>query len=75
MKVTDIRCVIVLSEELGERFDGVFAGLSVARTGGGSELSGLLGDRAELQGVLRQLTDLGLNIVSLTTRPGESPEG
>ena len=70
-----ISCVIVLSGELGEHFDGAFAGLSLARGAGQSELSGQVTDQAELQGVLHQLTDLGLDIIAFSSHPGESPEG
>lgn len=73
--VPDICCTIVLSEELGERFDGVFAGLALTHDAGTTELNGRVADQSALNGVLKQLMDLGLDIISISTHPGESQRG
>jgi len=73
--VPDICCTIVLAEELGERFDGVFAGLALTHDSGRTELNGHITDQAELNGVLKQLMDLGLDIISISAHPGESQAG
>jgi hypothetical protein len=62
-----LACTIVVEGELDGRFHETFDGLTVSVTGGRSELSGFVTDQAELQGVLRQLFDLGLTVVSFTT--------
>jgi hypothetical protein len=69
--VPDIYCTIILSEELGERFDGVFGGLALTHGSGRTRLDGRVVDQAALNGVLKQLMDLGLEIVSISTHPGE----
>jgi len=74
-KVPDLSCTIVVSGELGDRFDGVFADLALTHDAGTTRLSGGLADQAELQGVLSQLFGLGLEIVSVSTHPGEMPGG
>jgi hypothetical protein len=65
--VTGLACTIVVSGELGERFVGAFADLGLARESGTTRLSGVLVDQAELHGVLRQLMDLSLEIISVAT--------
>ncbi len=68
-------CTIVVSGELGEQFDGAFADLALSHETGTTRISGAVTDQAELQGVLSQLFDLGLEIVSISTHPGEMPHG
>jgi hypothetical protein len=71
--MTGLTCTIVVSGELGERFVGAFAGLALARESGTTRLTGVLIDQAELNGVLHQLMDLGLEIISIATaRQAES---
>ena len=71
--MTGLTCTIVVSGELGERFVGAFAGLALAPQAGTTRLTGVLIDQAELNGVLHQLMDLGLEIISIaTTRQAES---
>ncbi|MGO4601362.1 hypothetical protein [Terrabacter sp. 2YAF2] len=62
-----ISCKVVVAGELSDHFDGAFDGLSLVRVSGTTELIGLLADQSALQGVLRQLADLGLEIVSVST--------
>ena len=74
--VTGLTCTIVVSGELGERFVGAFADLGLARESGTTRLTGVLIDHSELNGVLHQLMDLGLEIISVaTTRQAESAFG
>ena len=71
--MSGLRCVIVVSGELGERFGDAFADLSLRATGGNTELTGSLRDQSQLLGVVRQLFDLGLEIESISAmlvRPG-----
>ena len=59
-------CIIVVSGELDQRFGAAFEGLALTTHDGRTELTGPLTDQAQLQGVLRQLFDLGLDVVSFT---------
>jgi hypothetical protein len=70
-----IHCTIVVAGELSERFEGAFAELALTRSSGATELSGDLVDQSAFQGVLHQVADLGLDIVSLSVHSGDSPEG
>ena len=74
-QVSGLSCTIVVSGELGEKFDGVFADLVLSHEAGTTRLTGSLTDQAELQGVLGQLFDLGLEVVSFSTHPGEIARG
>jgi len=65
--MSGVACVIVVSGELDDRFDHAFAGLTTHPADRTTELRGHLVDQSELQGVLRQLFDLGLEIVSVST--------
>jgi len=73
--VSGLTCTIVVSGELGEQFDGAFGGLALSRADGTTRISGPVADQAELQGVVHQLFDLGLEIVSISTHPGEVRSG
>jgi hypothetical protein len=66
-------CTIIVSGVLDPRFDEAFAGLALTRAEGDSQLSGLLADQAQLHGVLRQLFDLGLEVVSFTSTSAIKP--
>jgi hypothetical protein len=67
-----MNCKIVVSGELSDYFDGVFDDLSLVRVSGTTELIGHIADQSALQGVLRQVTDLGLDIVSVSTHPNST---
>lgn len=73
--VAGITCTIVVSGELGEQFTDVFADLVLSHEDGTTHISGPLTDQAELHGVLKQVFDLGLDILSISTHPGEIPRG
>jgi hypothetical protein len=64
-----LACTILVSGELDQHFAAAFEGMALTATGGVTKLAGSLADQSELQGVLRQLFDLGLDVVSLTTTP------
>ena len=74
-EVAGLNCTIVVSGELGEQFDDVFADLALSHETGTTRISGAVTDQAELQGILRQLFDLGLEILSISTHPGEMQHG
>jgi hypothetical protein len=67
--MSGLQCVIVVSGELDERFRDAFADLSLRATDGNTELSGRLCDQSQLLGVVRQLSDLGLEIESISAAP------
>jgi hypothetical protein len=64
-----LACTITLSGELDPRFDRAFDGLTLTSYEGRSQLHGELEDQSQVQGVLRHLFDLGLDVVALTTEP------
>jgi len=68
-------CVIVVSGELDPRFGAAFEGLVLTAQAGRTELTGPLADQSQLQGVLRQLFDLGLEVVSFTAVPSHIVAG
>jgi len=70
-----LACTIVVSGELDQRFGAAFEGLSLTAGEGMTQLSGPLADQAQLQGVLRQLFDLGLVVVSFTASPTPDAAG
>jgi len=73
--VPDLYCTIVVAGELGEQFDDAFAALVLSHDEGTTRISGTITDQAELQGVLRQVFELGLDILTISTHPGEMPRG
>ncbi len=64
-----VSCTIVLAGELDERFSGAMEGMTLTACDGRTTLVGELTDQAQVQGVLRQLYDLGLEVVAFTTVP------
>ncbi len=68
-------CTIVVGGELPHRFDRAFEGFTVTAQDGRTELVGPVTDQSELQGLLRQLFDLGLEVVSFTSAPAEQVPG
>ncbi len=62
-----LACTFVIEGELGERFRDAFDSLTLTSADGRSQLTGTVADQAELRGVLRQLFDLGLEVVSFTS--------
>jgi hypothetical protein len=70
-----LSCTILLTGELDQRFDAAFEGMTLTAADGVTRLSGPLADQAQLQGVLRQLFDLGLSVVSFTAAPTDAHQG
>jgi hypothetical protein len=73
-----LSCLIVVSGELDQRFHDGFRDLSVDSHDGTTSLHGTLRDQSALQGVLHQLFDLGIDIVSVSygtaaARNGDGP--
>ena len=71
-----VHCTFVIAGALDPvRFGDAFEGLTVTPAGGTTELRGELIDHAQVQGVLRQLYDLGIEVLSFTSTPpdGQSP--
>jgi hypothetical protein len=60
-------CRIVLQGDLSDHLDPAFAGLSVRRERGYTQLSGSLADRAQLWSLLDRLFALGLEVVTVET--------
>ena len=69
-----ILCTIVVAGELDPRFGDAVEGMRLTATEGRTELVGTLTDQAHVQGVLHQLFDLGLEVVSFTTAPDGSAD-
>ena len=55
----------VINGELGDRFAFRFGGLELRRREGTTVLTGRLVDQAQLSGVLAQIQELGLELVSV----------
>ena len=71
-----ILCTIVVAGELDSRFGDAVEGMTLTVAEGRTELVGTLTDQAHVQGVLHQLFDLGLEVVSFTTSdPSEEQPG
>jgi hypothetical protein len=55
---------LVVEGELSDRVRTAFAGMSLTREHGNTVLCGIVRDQAELQGLLRRVSDLGLTLLS-----------
>jgi hypothetical protein len=56
---------IVVRGELDERFGLLFKGMEVRRTGGTTILAGEVRDQAKLHGLIEQVEELGLELISV----------
>ncbi len=66
MTPTPIEVEIILVESLEPRWQVWFAGLALSQTPAGhTRLAGCLPDQAALHGVLQQIRDLNLKIISI----------
>ena len=63
---------VVLSGELGDRFETLFDGMELSRQGGTTVLVGAMQDQAHLAGVLERVHELGLDLISVNL---EDPAG
>ena len=68
---------IAVRGRLSERFASAFDGMALEAGPAGSVLQGEIRDQAELHGILQQLRDFGVELVSLheVPGPGSAPPG
>ena len=59
---------LTVDGELGDHMASAFPGMTLSHGDGTTTLSGEMQDQAELQGVLRRLSDLGLTLIETTSR-------
>ena len=64
---------LVLRGEIGDRFGLLFEGMHLERTPGHTVLSGLVLDQAHLHGLIEQIQELGLELVSINPLPRKGP--
>lgn len=57
---------LVVEGELSDRVEAAFHGMTLTREAGNTSLEGVVRDQAELQGLLRRVTDFGLTLLSAT---------
>jgi hypothetical protein len=57
---------VVVAGELGPRFADAFDGMEVVSTGGQTEISGAVADRAQLRALLNHIDDLGLTLIGVS---------
>lgn len=65
---------IVVEGELGPRYAAAFASMRLDARDGATAITGRIKDDAELRGLLDEVSELGLSLVSVTPvgdRPGE----
>ncbi len=55
---------LVVQGELSDRVEAAFEGMTLTRDEGNTRLEGLVRDQAELQGLLRRVSDFGLTLLS-----------
>jgi hypothetical protein len=72
--VSDRSYRLVFRGELGNRFAVLFEGMQMERLGGTTILTGEVADQVRLSGLISQIQDLGLELVSVeqTEKGGES---
>ena len=64
---------LVIRGELGDRFGPLFEGMKMERVNGMTILTGRIGDQAQLVGLIEQVQELGLELVSMEqTDPAET---
>jgi hypothetical protein len=71
---------LIVEGELSDYLEPTFHGMRLTRAEGNTELAGLVRDQAELQGLLQQVSALGLTLLELRAvderrerRPGGEP--
>jgi hypothetical protein len=65
----------VVKGELSDELAGTFAGMTLTRKKGRTMLVGQVRDQAELQGLLQQISNLGLTLLSATTTDADECGG
>jgi hypothetical protein len=61
---------LVVEGELSDRLETAFAGMTLTREEGNTVLVGPVRDQAELQGLLRRVSDFGLTLLSASVVEG-----
>ncbi|MFN0281003.1 MAG: hypothetical protein ACKVZ6_03415 [Kineosporiaceae bacterium] len=67
--MTRRQCRITVAGVLSERFDRAFDGFTLERTAGTTVLRGVVRDSSALYGVLGRVQDLGMELLSVESRP------
>ena len=62
---------VVVDGELSDSIGLAFEGMSLSREDGRTVLVGAMRDQAQLQGVLRRISDLGLTLLSVSALDDE----
>lgn len=57
---------LVVDGELGDHIEAAFDTMTLTREEGRTVFEGVVRDQAELQGLLRRVSDLGLTLLSVT---------
>ena len=66
---------LVVEGELSDRLRPAFEGMTLTHEEGNTVLTGPVRDQAELQGILRRVSDFGLTLLSATAvEEGPTPE-
>jgi hypothetical protein len=65
---------IVLRGELGDQFQGRFAGMTLERKSGMTVLTGTVIDQAQLLGFVQRGQELGIDLVSVQPLDGQDDE-
>jgi hypothetical protein len=65
-----VRYRVVVEGELGPRYASAFEDMSVERGDGTTEIVGIVRDQSHLQGLLDQISALGLTLVSVARDNG-----
>jgi hypothetical protein len=66
---------LVVEGELSDRIGPAFAAMTLTRRPGETVLTGRVRDQAELQGLLRRVSDFGLTLLSATAVEGNVERG
>ncbi len=65
---------LIVEGELSDKLEPAFHGMALTRAGGNTLLTGPVRDQAELQGLLRRVSDFGLTLLeakAIDERPDE----
>jgi hypothetical protein len=57
---------LIVEGELGDYLEPTFHGMTLTRAQGNTELTGLVRDQAELQGLLQRVSALGLTLLGVS---------
>ena len=64
---------LIVEGELSDKLEPAFHGMTLTRAAGNTALTGNVRDQAELQGLLRRVSDLGLTLLEARAI-GDRPE-